>query len=746
MIVNASERQAAAVWVVLLAAIPAARAQQIAPNLGYVYPAGGRQDATFQIQIGGRSLDSVSAVYVSGAGVRATMLAYDKPLSQKEINTMREKLLELQKQRGKNATTMQEMAQMRDRIADSMRRNANPALAETVTVEVAIAPDAAPGQRQLRLRTPLGLSNPLVFCVAQLPEFCESGAETIVTLPAVVNGRLVPGEGNRNAYFSRQAQQYQAADVDRYRFQARRGQHLIVAASARELIPYLADAVPGWFQAVVSLYDVRGRELAYDDDYRFHPDPVLHYEIPTDGDYFVEIRDAIYRGREDFVYRIAMGELPFVTSIFPLGGPAGAKTMVEIKGWNLPADPLTMDATDQAPGLHPLSVRAGQQVSNTVPFAVDTIRECLEQAPNNSPDNAQAVTLPVIVNGRIDQAGAWDVFRFEGRAGDKIVAEVCARRLDSPLDSVLKLTDAAGRQLAFNDDYEDKGSGLDTHHADSFLMATLPADGTYRLHLGDAQGKGGVEYAYRLRLSPPRPDFELRLCPSAINGGAGQTIPVTVYALRQDGFSGDITLTLKDVPPGFLLSGGVVPGGQNRVPVTLTLPPLPQDEPISLSLEGRATIQGQEIVRRAVPADDMMQAFAYRHLVPARDLQVVLTRRGATRSFARILSEPPIRIPAGGTAPVRVGLPAVKFFDKIEFELSEPPEGITVQGTSSGPRGTVLTLQADAAKARPGLKGNLIVTIFGERTPASGPGKPKTNRQRSPLGTLPAIPFEIVAR
>ena len=53
------------------------------------------------------------------------------------------------------------------------------------------------------------------------------------------------------------------------------------------------------------------------------PIPVLYYEIPADGEYVVEIKDAIYRGREDFVYRITIGELPFVTSIFPLGGPAG---------------------------------------------------------------------------------------------------------------------------------------------------------------------------------------------------------------------------------------------------------------------------------------------------------------------------------------------------------------------------------------------------------------------------------------
>ena len=51
----------------------------------------------------------------------------------------------------------------------------------------------------------------------------------------------------------------------------------------------------------------------------------------------VEIRDSIYRGREDFVYRVTLGELPFVTSIFPLGGPAGTQTTVELTGWNLPA-------------------------------------------------------------------------------------------------------------------------------------------------------------------------------------------------------------------------------------------------------------------------------------------------------------------------------------------------------------------------------------------------------------------------
>ena len=99
--------------------------------------------------------------------------------------------------------------------------------------------------------------------------------------------------------------------------------------------------------------------------------------------------------------------------------------------------------------------------------------------------------------------------------------------------------------LAVNDDYEDKAAALLTHQADSRLRLTLPATGTYYLHLGDTQHKGGPEYAYRLRVGPPRPDFELRVVPSSINARAGTSAPITVHALRRDGFAGDIALELE---------------------------------------------------------------------------------------------------------------------------------------------------------------------------------------------------------
>jgi hypothetical protein len=628
------------------------------------------------------------------------------------------------------------------------RRNGNPAIAETVAVRVTLAPNAEPGERELRLATPTGLSNPLRFCVGQLVEYNKRdpklGADTApqrplrfnnepkaveptemnITLPAIVNGQTLPG------------------GVDRYHFQARHGMGLVVVVAARELIPYLADAVPGWFQAAVTLYDAKGHELEHADHYEFHPDPVLHYEIPKDGEYVVEIRDSIYRGREDFVYRITLGELPYVTSIFPLGGPAGAQTTVELKGWNLPVTSLAL--TNSEPGIHPVSVNKEDWLSNPVPFAVDTLPECLEQEPNNSIAAAQAVTLPIIVNGRIDKPGDWDVFRFNGRAGDTVVTEVYARRLDSPLDSVLKLTDASGKQIAFNDDHEDKGAGLDTHYADSYLTANLPADGAFYVHIGDAQSQGGPEYGYRLRISPPRPDFELRVVPSSVSVRGGASVPLTVYALRRDGFTNEITLALQDAPEGFKLNGAKVPANQDQVRLTLLAPAAPTEKPISLALEGRAIIEGHAVVHRAVPAEDMMQAFAYRHLVPAQGLEVAVSGRLMNRMSLKILSAMPVRIPAGGTARVRVATPTSAFADRFRLELSEPSEGITIGRVSSSDEGAEIELHSDAAKAKPGLKGNLIVNIFQGQLAAANQNKKQANQRRPAVGSLPAIPFEIV--
>ncbi len=766
--------------IVLASSLPA-QAQQY-PRISYVYPAGGRQGTTFLVTVGGQFLGSwkggyhidVLQAHFSADGIEAEVVKDVEPMTEQAANKLRKKAQDLSRNKP-DAEARKEIARIKRLLtryqSEQIVKQRYPAIGDTVTVRVTLADDAALGPREIRVETPRGISNPLRFFVGRLPEFQKPEPEIVVdqrpyppapttdiTLPAVVNGQIIP----RSPEMLRQRpDRFTPGTADRYRFEARKGQKLVITVAARQLIPYLADAVPGWFQATLALYDAKGRQVAYDDDYRFHPDPVLLFTVPKDGQYVLEIKDAIYRGRPDFVYRITLGALPFITSIFPLGGPAGSATTVKLSGWNLPADTLTVDARDMTPGSHPLSMCEGEIPSNTMPFSVDTLPECLEQEPNDSTPAAQTVTLPIIVNGRIDRPDDWDMFRFEGRAGQNLIAEVRARRLESPLDSVLEVFDAAGNRLTFNDDHEDKFDALRTHHADSLIHFTLPADGIYYVHLGDAQCHGGPEYAYRLRLSEPRPDFELRVAPSCIHAITWRLNPLAVYVLRKDGFNGKIALRFKDDPFGLALGGAIVQEGQDQIRLTLAIAQLLSADPIALCLEGRATINGKEVVHRAVPAEVMTQAFFYKHVVPANDLTLVpedrarfrkeearaaeegrpLTARRSFQPVMEILNAEPVKIPAGGTVEVHVRMGSRRK-GQIQVDLSEPPEGITVDSASWTERDLTLVLRADAVKANPKLKGNLMANAFLQTTVTEKDGK--TREVRNLIGPLPALSFEVV--
>ena len=82
------------------------------------------------------------------------------------------------------------------------------------------------------------------------------------------------------------------------------------------------------------------------------------------------------------------------------------------------------------------------------------------------------------------------------------------------------------------------------------------------------------------------------------------------------------------------------------------------------------------------------------------------------------------------------------FSGKPRFELNDAPEGIAIKNVSSSREGMEIELQSDAAKVKPGLRGNLIVTASAGKPGPPGKGKPKGNSP--PQATLPAIPFEIV--
>lgn len=530
-------------------------------------------------------------------------------------------------------------------FAEDERDPAVRAQTELVFAEVTIAPDAKPGRREIRVITKRGVSNALPFFVGQVPEVARKPMKTM-KIPVLGKEHLaqrkrpVSEEEMRIVVPCTMNGQIAAGEVNRYRFAASKGQRLVISVKARDLIPYVPDGVPGWLQAVIRLYDAHGNEVAYNDDFRFNPDPLIYYEVPADGEYVLTINEALFRGRESFVYRITIGELPFVTSVFPLGARVGEQVKIEMDGWNL-NNASILPPKDATPGRHFIAAVNGQYASNDLPFALDTLPECLDAEPNDEPAKAQKVTLPIIVNGRIDRPGDWDVFEVEGKAGQTIVAEVNARRLASPLDSFVKITGPDGKIIALNDDHYDAASGLNTDHADSYVMVKLPADGKYYVHLGDTQRRSGKEFAYRIRISEPQPDFELRVVPSRIVLRGNSVTAVTVFAIRKDGFDGPIALSFRELPPGFESAPIAIPAGKEMARLSLKTTLATMDKPIDFHVVGKAKVGDGEIVREAVPAEDRMQAFLWRHLLPAETLPVLVVDPNYQPRPERI--RPPIR-------------------------------------------------------------------------------------------------------
>jgi hypothetical protein len=627
-----------------------------AQYIGFVYPAGGQQGTTFHVTLGGQGLQGVSGVTVSGSGVTGKIIEYNKKMNPQEVQLLSEQLRELRSDppTDQSATETSNMVSRIDRlIKEHVQTPACPSIANLVIVEITVAPDAVPGQREIRLYTPRGISNPMVFNVGQVPEF---SGPPMVTCPLVILGKeeqsvrrkkrdekpasgdmmmssmMMGSAGAQSDLDDDEAcvqlpctinGQIAQGSVDRYRFAAKKGQKLVITVQARELVPFMADAVPGWFQPVLSLCNSKGQEVSYVDDYQFKPDPVMLCEIPEDGDYHLAIYDAIFRGREDFVYRITVGEMPFITCMFPLGSRIGETGPIAVKGWNLTEDHTTAPAATER-GVYPITVKGkGGFVSNPMPFAQDSLPECLEKEPNSQIRKAQKVTLPIIINGRIDLKGKKDIFQFEGKSNDVVVAEVSARRLNSPLDAVLKLTDQDGTILAMNDDREDEAAGINTHHADPYLCTTLPADGTYYVHLNDTQNKGGDEFGYRLRISAPRPDFAVRLVPSMVVIRSNATANLKALVLRRDGFTNAIQFRIKGPTNAFMATGRIT-GTQAVTQVIIRTFLGETAEPAAIAVEGVATNKTQVWANEAVPSEDRMQAFLWRHLVPAQELRALV--------------------------------------------------------------------------------------------------------------------------
>jgi hypothetical protein len=134
--------------------------------------------------------------------------------------------------------------------------------------------------------------------------------------------------------------------------------------------------------------------------------------------------------------------------------------------------------------------------SNPQPLLVERGPVIAEKEPNNGLREAMPLKLPAEVAGVIAEQSDVDLFRIEGRAGDKVVVEVYASRVGSLLDPLLTFYNDHGVALASC--FDPDGS------SDARLVFKLLRDGAYFVAVADANDLGGPNYPYRLSIDVER--------------------------------------------------------------------------------------------------------------------------------------------------------------------------------------------------------------------------------------------------
>jgi hypothetical protein len=435
-------------------------------------------------------------------------------------------------------------------------------------LSIAVARDAEPGVRWVRLFDEEGASSLRPFVIGVLPEFLEAepndepqAAQRLGIASATVNGRLA-----------------KAGDVDGFAVPLLQGETLVVDVAANRILGSPMDAV-------LQVVSPQGFVLAQNDD-DVGRDPRILFDAPASGTYIVRLfafpekpdsRIQFARGSA-FIYRLTLTTGGFLDHAFPLAIGREGPQEVEAIGWNIP---------DSARLLAVSSGNAGDVVRVFDPSLTGTAevrRVRFAAAVENEPNDLaqpQSIPSPVALSGRIDPPGDQDAFRLALRRGDRRVFRVEARALGMPLDPVLRILDADGKLLAESDD-----AGRDSRDLERSFTAL--ADGEYRVVVRDLNGRGGLRFAYLLSVLAPEPDFALALPADRFEVTPGKPVKIAVAIQRKDGDVGPIEITADDLPAGVSVKAATSkPGDASARSVTLEVSASDRAWPGPFHINGR---------------------------------------------------------------------------------------------------------------------------------------------------------------
>ncbi|MCX7915940.1 MAG: hypothetical protein N3A53_06515, partial [Verrucomicrobiae bacterium] len=187
--------------------------------------------------------------------------------------------------------------------------------------------------------------------------------------------------------------------------------------------------------------------------------------------------------------------------------------------------------------------------------------------------------------------------------------------------------------------------------------------------------------------------------PDTFRISPGDTVLLTVTALRKDGFGNEIHLAAQQLPAGFTASEGTIRAGQTEGHITITAPRDPSVPLFTPRIIGKAKTTDTELLRIAEPTEELTQAFSYKHFVPTEELIFTISDQPPFTLTVNLPSNAPITItPESETQiPVKVSRKA-GLQGEISLAIFAPPPGISIKPTVIPPDKDETTAVIVAAK------------------------------------------------
>jgi hypothetical protein len=485
------------------------------------------------------------------------------------------------------------------------------------------------GSYDVRLVNKWGVSNARAFEVGDLEEVLEKEPNNEieqaqrVRLNTTVNGAITS-----------------PTDVDFYVFYGKKGERVVVSC--------LASSIDSRLVAGVEMYDRAGRLLAANHHYR-GTDALADCTLPEDGDYFVRVHEFAYTsGDAEHFYRLTISSAPWIDAIWPPVIQPGIAATVTVYGRNLPdgrLDPAAViagrnlekiSAVVRAPADPLARVRLGY-TGFTAPGASSMdgfeYRVCnsaggsnpalitfasapvvLDNEVNKTPTQAQEVTAPCEIAGRVKNRGERHWYAFAAKKGEVHAMELFGERLGASSDVYFLVRNAA-TNLTLGE-FDDTTDALSPS---KFVTGTsdppryrfvAPEDGRYQVMVSSRKAvtSSDPRQTYRLSIVREEPDFRLVVMPPAeytpdapcLLRGGDQSL--TVLAWRLDGWNGPIRLEAEGLPPGVTCAPQMVNAGARQANLVLSASRMMAPGVWELKVKGTAEIGGKMVTREARPA------------------------------------------------------------------------------------------------------------------------------------------------